>query len=344
MNDYTTLSYNPTSVGVWGDGASSGSSNYSYGVLGTVYGGSKSAAVCGIANGNSMTSVTPDANYAGLFVGNTKVVGTLTATGGLYNTTLYNCPVVSGRSGTTQIANDGMITSLFQGLTSVAYYNTQEVSDGGTRPSLLDPDSIAIAEMEKRGLDVSKLNDEEEDVIYRQIQEKQHYALSPDELERVFPNLVYTDKNGGKAINYVEMVPLLVQCINELNARLSALDGDGAGADPAPTRDEMVTTCASQKDVSAIDGTISKTKAVLYQNTPNPFTAQTEIRFSLPDDAPASYIYIFDMNGRMQKQIPVDPSMQSVTISGGEFPAGIYLYSLAVGGREIDTKRMILSK
>ena len=37
-NDYTTLTYNPTSVGVWGDGTSYGSSNYSYGVLGTIYG------------------------------------------------------------------------------------------------------------------------------------------------------------------------------------------------------------------------------------------------------------------------------------------------------------------
>ena len=341
MNDYTTLSYNPTSVGVWGDGASSGSSNYSYGVLGTVYGGSKSAAVCGIANGNSMTSVTPDANYAGLFVGNTKVVGTLTATGGLYNTTLYNCPVVSGRSGTTQIANDGMITCLFQGLTSVAYYNTQEVSDGGTRPSLLDPDSIAIAEMEKRGMDVSKLNDEEEDVIYRQIQEKQHYALSPDELERVFPNLVYTDKNGGKAINYVEMVPLLVQCINELNARLSAIDGDGVGAGVGG---DLQSPVSARSQTAAIDATVSKTHATLYQNTPNPFTAQTEIRFSLPDNAPQAYIYIFDMTGKMQKQIPVDPSQQSVTINGYELEADIYLYSLVVGGQEIDTKRMILSK
>ena len=59
---------------------------------------------------------------------------------------------------------------------------------------------------------------------------------------------------------------------------------------------------------------------------------------------PASYIYIFDMTGKMQKQIPVDPSQQSITINGYELQAGIYLYSLVVGGQEIDTKRMIITK
>ena len=53
---------------------------------------------------------------------------------------------------------------------------------------------------------------------------------------------------------------------------------------------------------------------------------------------------IFDMTGKMLKQIPVDPSMQSVTVNGYELSAGIYLYSLVVNGQEIDTKRMILSK
>ena len=53
---------------------------------------------------------------------------------------------------------------------------------------------------------------------------------------------------------------------------------------------------------------------------------------SLPDDAPASYIYIFDMTGKMQKQIPVDPNQQSVTINGYELQAGIYLYSLRISG------------
>ena len=50
------------------------------------------------------------------------------------------------------------------------------------------------------------------------------------------------------------------------------------------------------------------------------------------------------MQGKMVKQLPVNASMQSVTINGYELQAGIYLYSLVVGGQEIDTKRMILSK
>jgi hypothetical protein len=50
------------------------------------------------------------------------------------------------------------------------------------------------------------------------------------------------------------------------------------------------------------------------------------------------------MQGKMIRQMPVNAAMQSVTINGSELQPGIYLYSLVVGGQEIDTKRMILSK
>ena len=88
----------------------------------------------------------------------------------------------------------------------------------------------------------------------------------------------------------------------------------------------------------------SSTNAVLYQNSPNPFTNSTTIRFTLPDEVQNAYIYIFDMSGKMQKQIPVDASMQSVTIQGYELSAGMYIYSLVIGGKEVDCKRLILLK
>ena len=329
----------PGSIGLWGGCTSFAIDRYSYGVLGSAYGQFYSAGVCGIAAGYDTSDAIPDDYYAGFFAGKTKVVGTLTATGGLYDTTLINCPVDPGRSEVTALDNGGMTTSLFQGLTTLAYRNPQKTVDDRPHPKFLEPDSMTLAEMKKMGIDASKLKVENVDVIERQIQDKQHYALSPDELEKVFPDLVYTDKDGGKAINYVEMVPLLVQCINELNARLTTLDGNKAASRKSGLSD-------SDDNTSSLGAAsrVSPINAVLYQNTPNPFNAQTEIRFSLPDDAPSAYIYIFDMTGKMQKQIPVDPQMQSVSINGYELSAGIYLYSLVVGGQEIDTKRMILSK
>ena len=172
---------------------------------------------------------------------------------------------------------------------------------------------------------------------------KRHFGISAQELQSVYPQLIEESQEGYLMVNYVELVPVLIRSIQELKVELDELKGkdaaDDTGAAPVPARSR-----GSQHGTAAIDGTPSKTHAVLYQNTPNPFALQTEIRFSLPDNAPQAFIYIFDMQGKMQKQIPVDTSQQSVTINGYELSAGIYLYSLVVGGQEIDTKRMILSK
>jgi len=335
----------PGCIGVWGDCFPQYTSRYGLGVVGTVSGTYNGAGVFGTSSSKVPTTSVPDDKYAGLFVGKTKVVGNLFVTETIHG--VLASPS-SPESGGTQRAMSGeAMSDRMQGLGTIAYYHPQEEPEM-IHLDFMRPDKEQLAEMERMGIDPAELDKPEEDVMARQVREKEHYALSVDELEKTFPNLVYTDKDGNKSVNYVEMVPLLVQCINELNARLSALDGGtgagNVGADPVPARDDTAAARASQGDVSAMEGTSAKTNAMLYQNTPNPFTAQTEIRFSLPDDAPQAYIYIFDMTGKMQKQIPVDPDQQSVTINGYELQAGIYLYSLVVGGQEIDTKRMILSK
>ena len=316
---HSLLDYN--SIGVLGHADNSGYT-YSYGVAGC-FSANFGAAIYGTtASSVGELSGTTAGKYAGYFNGTTKVVGNFYTTGSI------NAAVILGNSSTSPFLHSveplttdrGNVMGMFTRLNAHTYYQQTQVDDRQAAANEINEDTVN--------------NEQEPDVIGEQISKKMHYALSADELEKVFPDLVYTDKNGNKSINYVEMVPLLVQCINELNARLSAIDG---GNEKAETR-------ASLESTTAINGKNTLTKPALYQNTPNPFTAQTEINFSLPDDAPSSYIYIFDMTGKMQKQIPVDPQMQSVTINGYELSAGIYLYSLVIGGQEIDTKRMILSK
>ena len=166
-----------------------------------------------------------------------------------------------------------------------------------------------------------------------------HYGVSAQELQKIYPDLVLEGQDGYLAVNYVELVPILIRSIQELKAELDEVKGADKTMFMAPQKDMTSETSAISQTTSLKPQTTK-----LYQNTPNPFSERTEIRFALPDDAQNAYIYIFDMQGKMLRQIPVDASMQSVTINGYELSAGIYLYSLAVNGQEIDTKRMILSK
>ena len=66
---------------------------------------------------------------------------------------------------------------------------------------------------------------------------------------------------------------------------------------------------------------------------------------SLRSDVSQAMLYIFDMQGALLKSIPVtDRGNVSVTIDGGELNAGMYIYSLIADGKEVASKRMILTK
>jgi hypothetical protein len=51
---------------------------------------------------------------------------------------------------------------------------------------------------------------------------KSDIGFIAQDLEKVFPNLVTTDENGYKGIDYVKLVPVLVKAAQEQNARIDA--------------------------------------------------------------------------------------------------------------------------
>ncbi|HNW96962.1 MAG TPA: tail fiber domain-containing protein [Bacteroidales bacterium] len=86
-------------------------------------------------------------------------------------------------------------------------------------------------------------------------------------------------------------------------------------------------------------------KAVLYQNTPNPFSKETQLKYFIPSDAQSAAIYIYNMQGTQLKKININSKGDAnITIQGSEFKAGMYMYTLVVDGKEIDTKKMILTE
>ncbi len=169
-------------------------------------------------------------------------------------------------------------------------------------------------------------------VIEAQAAQKMHYALSAEQLEAVYPDLVYMRPDGTKGINYVELIPILVEAIGELNAKVQQLE-QGGKARLAPM-------------ASGSGGSVGNAvAATLGQNSPNPFAATTAISLSIPTDAKSAQLCIYDMTGRQVRQLPIDArGATSVSVAAAGMPAGMYLYSLIVDDSLIDTKRMVVGQ
>ena len=168
-----------------------------------------------------------------------------------------------------------------------------------------------------------------------------HFGFLAQEVKEIYPELVHTDKDGYMYIDYIGMIPLLVNAIGELNAQIEELKTENSQLNQAVINAQSPAIGNTQPSQIAEDFF----RNALYQNTPNPFSSSTNITMSLRNDVANATLYIFDMQGSLMRTIPVtDRGNVSVTIEGGDLNAGMYIYSLIADGNEVASKRMILTK
>ena len=146
-----------------------------------------------------------------------------------------------------------------------------------------------------------------------QMSQQKHYGLSAQEIREIYPDVVREGQNGTLGVNYIELVPILIRSIQELKAELNELKG------------------VETKPMMARAMTVDEEET-------------TDIHFTLPENIKDASVYVFDMSGKMRKQVPVSSSMDSFSIEGQGLPAGMYICSLVVDGKEVKTRRMILTK
>ena len=297
----TGTSYSKLTIGVLGC-AGNGYNGRNMGVMGYLSGSKNGAGIYGTIYSNLNINI--PGTYAGYFYGDTKVTGTVYA-GNVVNTSdirlKENIESVSEKEGEVSFLDKIMSVDVLE-------YNLKD------RTSELFSDS--------------KDMDEKVTKFVAKEKAKRHFGVSAQELQQLFPNLVEEGQDGYLAVNYIELVPVLIRSIQELKQELDETKNPENG-----TRG----TTDIKKDTFA-------KKCVLYQNSPNPFKENTVIRFKLADDVRDAAICIFDMTGKTIKKLPISSGMESVSVGGYEIGEGMFLYSLIVNGQEIDTKRMIISK
>lgn len=128
------------------------------------------------------------------------------------------------------------------------------------------------------------------------------------------------------------MIPILVEAINELQAKVTALQGEKARLLEGKATEENHT------------GNVL-TLPALEQNEPNPFSRSTVIEYTLPQSVHTAFLYIYDLNGtQIDRKTLANRGKSSVTLETGSLTAGMYLYALVADGKVIDTKRMIITR
>lgn len=158
------------------------------------------------------------------------------------------------------------------------------------------------------------------------------------ELEQVFPEAVYTLPNGKKAIAYSEIIPLLVEAIKEQQNEIDEMK---------QSRDYQIRSGMNKNERESDYSPLinEKFESKLYSNIPNPFKEQTIISYYISEVSSTASIHIYNLQGKQIKQINIEEKgNSSVVINGYELTPGMYMYTLIVDGKEIDTKKMILTE
>ena len=171
---------------------------------------------------------------------------------------------------------------------------------------------------------------------------RKHMGVVAQEVEEVVPEVVRTTLNGTKAVAYTELVGLLIEAIKEQQSQIEELKAQVFSQESTnPVRNLR---SVSDKDALSISSDVA-VKNMLYQNVPNPFTSDTKIRYTLSEDVVNANLYIYNMQGTQIKNISgLSGGAGVITINGRELKAGMYIYTLIADGKEVDTKRMILTE
>ncbi len=178
---------------------------------------------------------------------------------------------------------------------------------------------------------------------------RKQMGLIAQAVDTVVPEVVRMTPNGTLAIEYCGLIGLLIEAIKEQQSQIDSLKAQKLQEQYKSMRGNSsnineVKTGLKNGDSASEHLSTNIGNNMHFQNVPNPFTQNTEIRFKLAPGAKSALLLIFDMQGSLLQTYDVINSTDRITVFGNELKPGIYLYSLIVDGVETDTKRMILTK
>ncbi len=155
------------------------------------------------------------------------------------------------------------------------------------------------------------------------------------------------------ALNYIGIIPYLIAGMNEqqqtidtlhsqliqLRSQVDKCCNSGVGFKLSNPNEENENRSTHKVELSDI------TTIILNQNTPNPFSEETFINYTVPKEVSKAIIMIYDNSGQVLKTVTISERGEgSLHVYSEKLSSGIYSYSLIADGKTIDSKQMLCQK
>ncbi len=182
-------------------GVAAGTGSYKYGVYGIVNGQAATTFAAGIIGSDNINATN---SYAGLFYGKVRVEGNVLING---NLALGSTNIISGYSAnfTYTVCASNIVCS-----SDLRYKKN-------------------IAPLENSLTNILKINGvrydwKQEEFPEKHFSDKNQIGFIAQEIEKIFPEMVFTDEKGFKSVDYARLTPVLVEAIKELTLRNQKLE------------------------------------------------------------------------------------------------------------------------
>lgn len=220
-------------------------------------------------------------------------------------------------------------------------YKTNEIQDTHDSTMYIDKNGNAhwFKQTQTVGIDPSLGINLELEKQLKEEEKRKYIGIIAQQVEELVPEVVRTIPDGTKSVSYDGILGLLLGAVQEQQKRFEELQ-----AKYNDIRETLNGYCQAEKLKSSSNQELDSKSQILFQNLPNPFSISTVIKFRLGEYLNAS-ILLFDMQGTLLRSYnDLDSAKNEVAVRGSDLKPGMYLYSLIIDGREIDTKKMILTE
>lgn len=206
-----------------------------------------------------------------------------------------------------------------------SYGGTYNVSDKKFKKDIKTIDNALEKIMNLEGKTYNWRRDEFKQINFTN---ELQYGLIAQEVEKVIPSLVLKDEKGDLAMNYIGLIPILIEAIKDQQTQINDLKAQLSENFKAQNQDLIE---------------LNNTKIINV--SPNPSNNMVTVSFNIEKSVQSAKLNVYDLNGNVISSLNVNNRENNITrtLQKDNFGKGIYIVSLVINGKSIDTKKIVFN-